>query len=82
LIPDATIDRPKWGFFSPTRMWLTGELKDRLKNDVMSSPLIRDSGWFNVNHVRWLLDLPPGHDDPAIAWGFWNLALWHRTWFE
>ncbi len=55
LLPDDIIDRPKTGFGAPVREWITGELKE-LVRDTLSEEALKRRGIFDPAAVAKLVE--------------------------
>jgi asparagine synthase (glutamine-hydrolysing) len=82
LIPDAIIDRKKWGFCGSATNMLSDRLVEYARTCILSSPLILER--FHRGSVE---ELFRRHRDQKRfnsfkVWNLLNLVLWHRCWFE
>jgi len=83
LIPSANLTRPKMGFGVPIGLWLRRELRDLLKETILSERAAR-RGYFNQEVVRHLVDQhQSGRRDYAHqVWTMLMLELWHREFID
>jgi|CXWL01.1.fsa_nt_gi asparagine synthase (glutamine-hydrolysing) len=82
LIPDAIIDRKKWGFCGSATNMLSDPMVEYARTCILSSPLIRER--FHRGSVEALFR---SHRDQKRfnsfkIWNLLNLVLWHHCWFE
>lgn len=82
LIPDAIIDRKKWGFCGSATNMLSDKLVEYARTRIFSSPLIHER--FHRGFVEALFR---SHRDRKRfnsfkIWNLLNLVLWHECWFE
>ena len=54
-LPPGILYRPKMGFAVPLAAWFRGPLRQSIRNAVLG-PVLADTGWFNVPHLRRLID--------------------------
>lgn len=82
LVPDRVIERSKMGFCGSATNMLSPALLHAAESDVLASPLARE--WFDLHYVKRLFAAShQGQGDNNFRlWNLWNLALWHREWFE
>ena len=59
---------------------LQGGVKKKLAADVRGSPFLAEL--FRPQAMEHLLHAPRSHANNFKRWNLWNLALWHRHWFE
>jgi asparagine synthase (glutamine-hydrolysing) len=82
LIPDAIIDRKKWGFCGSATNMLSDRLVEYARTRILSSPLVRER--FHRGFVEGLFH---SHKEQKRfnsfkIWNLLNLVLWHHCWFE
>jgi asparagine synthase (glutamine-hydrolysing) len=82
LIPDAIIDRKKWGFCGSATNMLSDKLVEYARTRIFSSPLIHER--FHRGSIEALFR---SHRDQKRfnsfkIWNLLNLVLWHECWFE
>lgn len=82
IVPDWVIERRKMGFCGSASNMLSPGLLAVAERDVLTSPLAR--AWFDLEYVRrlFLASQQGAADYNFRLWNLWNLALWHRVWFE
>jgi asparagine synthase (glutamine-hydrolysing) len=83
LLPESILHRPKKGFGVPIGRWLGHELKD-LVRETLLSPRCLGRGYFREATVRRMLD---EHARGTAGWHYhlWTLLmleLWHRTYID
>ncbi|MBA5687275.1 XrtA/PEP-CTERM system amidotransferase [Rugamonas apoptosis] len=72
-LPDAVLHRPKMGFAVPMAGWVAGPLRPRLQRCAQDGALA-DSGIFNMDYVRQLVDEQfNGQRDHSAA--LWSLLM-------
>jgi asparagine synthase (glutamine-hydrolysing) len=76
VVPPEVIDRPKRGFGVPLEDWLRAGLGARVRGDVES--FARRTGYLDADEAGAFV----GRGKPSKVWQLWNLALWHRAYFE
>jgi asparagine synthase (glutamine-hydrolysing) len=80
ILPPGVLNRPKQGFCGSSANMLHSRVLEKITADLRSSPFIREL--VNPEH---LLALGPGsmdHPTSQKLWSLWNLALWHKRWFQ
>jgi asparagine synthase (glutamine-hydrolysing) len=55
LVPHDLLYRPKMGFSVPLARWFRGPLRERVR-DALSSSTLADSGIFDLDYLRTLVD--------------------------
>ncbi len=82
LIPDAIIDRKKWGFCGSATNMLSGRLAEYSRSRILDSPLIAER--FNRPAVEelFLSYRRQKRFNSFKIWNLLNLVLWHKCWFE
>lgn len=82
LIPDAIIDRKKWGFCGSATNMLSGRLAEYSRSRILDSPLIVER--FNRSAIEGLFC--SYHRQKRFnsfkIWNLLNLVLWHEYWFQ
>lgn len=83
LVPAANINRPKMGFGVPVGVWFRGELKDFLRNTILSKPSL-DRGYFKPEAISKMYELHTnGQKDYEFQlWALLMLELWHRRFID
>jgi asparagine synthase (glutamine-hydrolysing) len=81
LLPDDILYRKKMGFAAPMAEWLRGELGQRAKESVLTSPLM-DRGFLNRSAIaKHFCDHIEGrHDNALHLWTLYNLTAWYDKW--
>ena len=69
LVPGDILYRPKKGFAVPVGGWFRGPLRQRIR-DAVASPLMGDTGLFDMNFLRQLADEHQSgrRDHAAVLW--------------
>ncbi len=79
LLPTAILDRPKQGFSVPLNHWLNDQLRDRVRDTVLSRRA-RSRGYFDFKFVELLFNEHErgrrDHSNPL--WTLFMLELWHE----
>ena len=83
LLPAEILSRRKMGFGVPLAAWFRGELREMLR-DVVLSPRAAQRGWLRAAEVRRIVDLHErgGRDCSARLWALLWLELWARQWVD
>jgi asparagine synthase (glutamine-hydrolysing) len=78
-LPPGIARRKKQGFSFPMKNWLRGELMGFARDEIFSSPLVREH--FDVGAVRrlWEEHQAKQHNHSHLLWTLLNLALWDRV---
>ena len=82
-LPDAILDRPKWGFAVPLADWLRTDLRAWAQEILFDARTV-GRGYFDQAYVRRMFDRHvAGVDDasPRI-WALLVLELWHREFVD
>lgn len=79
LLPQENVARRKMGFGVPVGDWFRGELKELLKDALLSKQGV-SRGYFDSNTVASMVNehLAGGVDHSARLWNLLMLELWHR----
>ncbi len=82
-LPEEIISRGKQGFGVPLGKWFRGELKNYLKEVVLSSKAIK-RGYFNSANLKLLIDehIEGRADYGYCLWALLMLELWHRVFID
>lgn len=69
LLPNDILYRPKMGFGVPLARWFRGPLRQRIADSVLG-PRLRDTGYFDPNFLRHLVDAHQSgrRDYSALLW--------------
>ncbi len=83
LLPKENIHRRKMGFGVPVGQWFRGELKDFLRETVLSSASLK-RGYFRPNAVKkFVEDHISGKKDYTFQlWALLMLELWHKKFMD
>ena len=80
LLPKKIHDREdKKGFPVPINEWFNGELKNWVK-DVLLSKKAKERGIYNINYLEKLLSTQVPFD--RSAWGLLSLEFWFQSFFD
>ena len=61
-LPDALVDRPKWGFSVPLAQWLKGDLHYLIEH-FLNEQITAELGLFKVDYIQQLIKkFKSGHD--------------------
>lgn len=80
LLPPGIVDRPKQGFCGSAANMLQREINDRMISDIRGSAFLKEL--IRPEAIARLTDPQQGDLGRFKLWNLWNLALWHRRWFE
>ena len=80
LLPPGVVDRPKRGFCGSAPNMLQGEIMAAMTSDLQSSPFLRDA--VKPDALTALINSTDPVHRGLKLWNLWNLALWHKRWFE
>jgi asparagine synthase (glutamine-hydrolysing) len=80
LVPDEILDRPKQGFGVPVQEWINEELRERIRETLMSRRA-RERGYFDGAYIDLLFDEHGRgrRDHSTRLWTLFMLELWHRA---
>lgn len=83
ILPDDVLYRPKMGFGVPIEHWFRHELKDYIRDQLLSSRMA-DRGLFNMDHVRRYID---EHQHTRVnhahrLWALLTLELWFQEYID
>lgn len=83
LVPGEVMFRPKMGFGVPIEIWFRGELKDYVKNILLSEKALA-RGLFKKEAIKDIID---EHADTQInhahrLWALITLELWFQEYFD
>ncbi|MDD4878954.1 MAG: asparagine synthase-related protein, partial [Candidatus Omnitrophica bacterium] len=83
LLPEENIQRRKMGFGMPVGQWFRGELRDYLRDTVLSGRSLK-RGYFNPAAVKRIVeDHISGKKDYALQlWAILMLELWHEKFMD
>ncbi len=79
-LPRAIATRPKWGFNVPVDMWFRTDLR-ALATDVLTSTSFRQSGLFNPDIVRMILEehCAERQNYGSLIWALMVFEIWRRS---
>lgn len=82
VLPPEILTKPKTGFSMPISSWLRRELRDLVRDTLLSARA--DRGWFRMDRVRQMVER---HESGVAEHGFriWSLLmleLWHRRFVD
>jgi len=77
-LPPGIAMRKKQGFSIPMKNWIRGEMLDFTRDEIFSSPLIRN--YFNTRSLErfWTEHQLRQHNHSHLFWTLLNLSLWNR----
>jgi asparagine synthase (glutamine-hydrolysing) len=83
LLPEKILSRQKMGFGIPVDQWFRGELKDYLREIVLSERALK-RGYFNREGLEHII---ADHNDRRAEngyrlWALLMLELWHRAYID
>ena len=79
LLPEQIVKRPKQGFAVPVAAWFRGELRDWVR-DMLLSADARERGFFRPEAVEKMLSMHARQRDLSQQlWALVILEIWHRT---
>jgi asparagine synthase (glutamine-hydrolysing) len=80
IVPDEILFRPKQGFGVPMQRWINHELKDYIRDTVVSSRAFA-RGYFERSYIELLFEEHARNrrDHSMQLWTLFMLELWHRT---
>jgi asparagine synthase (glutamine-hydrolysing) len=83
LLPSGAADRPKAGFHVPVPIWLRGELRS-LVEDQLAPDRLKRQGIFDVSYVsRMVVEHMSGkRDHSRNLWGLLLFGLWYERHLE
>ena len=80
LLPAEVLQRPKQGFCGSSTNMLSPQIMDKLIADVRSSKFL---GEILCTDALQRVTSPAQRNASSFKlWNLWNLALWHKHWFE
>ena len=83
ILPKSILNRPKQGFSVPLDQWFRGQLKDLIRDTLLSS---RSSGrgYFNRDMIEAMIDAHTSSraDHQQELWALLMLELWHRVFID
>ena len=80
VIPAEILQRTKQGFCGAADNMLQSRVMDRLVADVRGSKFLKEL--FRPEAIELLLSPAHRTANSFKLWNLWNLALWHKYWFE
>ncbi|MDH4100943.1 MAG: asparagine synthase (glutamine-hydrolyzing), partial [Nitrospirota bacterium] len=83
LLPAEILYRKKMGFGVPIERWIRGELKDMVRDALLSDRSIK-RGYFNRSYVETLVKdhMSKRKDNCYRIWTLLMLELWHRMFID
>jgi len=83
FLPKDIIYRPKTGFVAPIREWLTGPLREQVR-DVLSPEALNRRGWFSSESVQNLFEEldKKRNDVHYLIWTIYSLEEWARMFVD
>jgi len=83
LVPRENLHRRKMGFGVPVGSWFRGEMKDFLRDNLLSSKSL-GRGYFNPAAIKSIVALHEGfrEDFSFQLWALLMLELWHKRFID
>jgi len=83
LVPQEIIDRPKHGFGVPIGRWFRTDLRDYVR-DILLSPEALRRGYFREEALHWLIQQHQEgkRDFGHQLWALLTFELWHRIFID
>ncbi|MDY7041084.1 MAG: asparagine synthase (glutamine-hydrolyzing) [Chloroflexota bacterium] len=83
LLPREIVHRPKHGFGVPVGRWFRQELRDYVR-DVLLTPRARQRGYYHPAAIERLIDQHQGgqRDWGHQLWTLLTFELWHQTYLD
>jgi asparagine synthase (glutamine-hydrolysing) len=79
LVPAEILNRGKQGFGVPIQQWINSQLRDRIRDTLLSKEC-RNRGYVNIEYVKVLLDEHERdrRDHSMALWSLLMFELWYR----
>lgn len=83
LLPGENISRRKMGFGIPVGKWFRGELRDFLRETILSGPALK-RGYFRPGAIKNMVEdhISGKRDYTFQLWAILMLELWHKKFME
>ncbi|MFA5148875.1 MAG: asparagine synthase (glutamine-hydrolyzing) [Candidatus Omnitrophota bacterium] len=83
LLPGEILNRRKMGFGVPVGKWFRGELKDYMRETLLSQSCL-SRGYFRPGSLKSLVEEHASgkRDFTSQLWALLNLELWHRKFMD
>lgn len=83
ILPKSILDRPKQGFSVPLGDWFRKQLKDVIRDTLLSRRFI-ERGYFNRDAIVAMLDAHTSGrgDHQSALWSLLMLEMWHRAFID
>lgn len=83
IIPDETLSRRKMGFGMPVGKWFAGELKDYLRDNLLSKKSL-SRGYFKPQEITKITEkhISNTKDYSFQLWALLMLELWHQKFMD
>jgi asparagine synthase (glutamine-hydrolysing) len=83
ILPESVLNRPKQGFSVPLDHWFRGQLKDLIR-DTLLSPRCTGRGYFDRCAIQAMIDthVSGRADHQNELWALLMLELWHRAFID
>ncbi|MGA9723580.1 MAG: asparagine synthase (glutamine-hydrolyzing) [Candidatus Binatus sp.] len=83
ILPRSILNRPKRGFSVPLDRWFRGQLKDLIR-DTLLSRRSTERAYFNRSVIEAMIDAHTSGraDHQNELWGLLMLELWHRVFID
>jgi asparagine synthase (glutamine-hydrolysing) len=82
IIPDAIIDRKKWGFCGSATNMLSDRLVKYARERICASPLVAERFHLEAIETLFVSHRERKRFNSFKIWNLLNLVLWHECWFE
>ena len=83
LLPEVSLQKPKWGFSVDVYAWYRGELGELIRQIVPESKVIND--YFSESRIRKLIDRSNSRKErraQVLLWQLLGFHYWHRIFIE
>ncbi len=83
LIPASILRRKKMGFGVPISHWFRNELKDYLRDELLSRHCL-ERGYFQTKYLKLIIDehISGRYDHGYRLWALLNLELWQQMFID
>lgn len=83
-LPDHIVSRKKKGFGLPIAKWLTGELRDLVREHILYEKFIRGQGFFEYDYLKllWQEHETGRADHRKKLWTLLMFQLWYKHWLS
>jgi asparagine synthase (glutamine-hydrolysing) len=83
LVPSENLNRKKMGFGAPVGLWFRGELRNLLRDTLLSKSAL-GRGYFDTGAIKKIIEQHlSGHKDYKMQlWALLMLELWHKRFID